>query len=139
MDQAALRAQLVQDEGVRFKPYLDSKGVWTVGVGHNLTSRPLSLAVVELIFDEDLEIVLQELATLSWFTALSNIRQQVIANMAFNMGVRGVLGFHNMIAALQRHDFAATADEMLDSQWANEVGPRATRLATMMRTDQYAP
>lgn len=32
----AIKQMVIQDEGIRTKPYLDSRGILTVGIGHNL-------------------------------------------------------------------------------------------------------
>jgi hypothetical protein len=54
-------------------------------------------------------------------------------NMTFNLGDR-LLGFRKALAAVQAGDWSTAAAEMLDSQWAAQVGPRAQRLAEAMRT-----
>ncbi|MGU3777520.1 hypothetical protein [Burkholderia metallica] len=64
---------------------------------------------------------------------LDPVRQRVVINMAFNMQ-GGLLTFTNTLAAMKRGDYAAAADGMLASKWAAQVGARATRLATMMRS-----
>ena len=138
LDYQALLAQLRTDEGLRLSPYLDSVGVWTCAYGHNLTARPISLAVAEMLLKDDVDAVLGSLAALPWFAGLSDVRQRVIANMAFNLGVGGLHSFHDMIAALERQDFDRAADELLASRWANQVGARAPRLARMMRTGKAA-
>jgi lysozyme len=135
MNLPALIAALRRDEGVRLKPYADTTGHLTIGVGHNLTDKGISLAVAEAILDEDVDEVLLALLNLPWFVALSDVRQQAVANMAFNLGVSGLLQFTRMVAALERGDYIAAASEMLASLWARQVGARADRLAVMMVTD----
>ena len=136
LDYQALLAELQTDEGLRLSPYVDTEGVWTVGYGHNLTARPISLAVAEMLLKDDVDAVLGSLAALPWFAGLSDVRQRVIANMTFNLGVGGLHSFHDMVAAIGRQDYGAAADAMLASRWANQVGARAPRLARMMRTDR---
>jgi lysozyme len=70
---------------------------------------------------------------LPWCRRLDAVRQRVIINMAFNLGGK-LLTFANTLAMVQRGDYAAAADGMLASKWATQVGARAYRLATMMRT-----
>jgi lysozyme len=62
-------------------------------------------------------------------------RQAVILDMAYNLGISGVLMFKKMWAEIGRAYFRAAADEMLDSKWAKQVGDRADRLASIMATD----
>lgn len=86
-------------------------------------------------------------------------RAEVLLNMAFNMGVDGLLRFKNTLAMLRaaisdavairnaadaangcREDhasYARVADGMLNSLWANQVGRRADELARQMRTGAY--
>lgn len=79
---------------------------------------------------------MEDLKEYYWFTTLDDIRQKVVIDMAFNLGVNGVLSFKNMIQALKEKDYDKAAEEMLDSLWAEQVGNRADRLAKMMRTDE---
>jgi lysozyme len=132
---AELRAQLARDEGRRNRPYTDSVGKLTIGIGHNLTDNGLSDAAVDFVFDEDLAIVFVELDQyLPWWREMDEPRQAVLTNMCFNMGIKVLLTFEHTLAAMQRGDYQAAADEMANSKWAEQVGPRATRLITMMRT-----
>ena len=48
--------------------------------------------------------------------------------MAFNLGINRLKKFKKFLAALQESDFETAAKEMIDSRWAEQVGPRATRL-----------
>jgi lysozyme len=134
---AKLRVQLGRDEGYRRAMYTDSLGKPTIGIGHHL-AVPISHAAVEQIFQDDLtaaEYALRERWPL--LDTLSEARQGVCLNMAFNLGVAGFLRFENMIAALEAADYEAAADEMIDSDWRLQVGERAYRLARQMRTDQW--
>lgn len=69
---------------------------------------------------------------LPWWRNLNDPRQDVLANMAFNMGLPRLLGFKRSLAAMQTQEWAEAAAEMLDSEWAREVGGRAIRLAKQM-------
>jgi lysozyme len=58
--------------------------------------------------------------------------------MSFQMGVDGVLGFHDMIDAITAQDWATAAIEGLDSKWAREDAPqRASELMEMLRTGEF--
>ncbi|QGZ66342.1 hypothetical protein FAZ98_31610 [Paraburkholderia acidisoli] len=71
---------------------------------------------------------------LSWWRQLDEVRQRVIANMCFNMGIDKLLGFAHMLAALKLHNFAVAAAEMKNSKWFGQVGDRAVRLCSAMST-----
>jgi lysozyme len=138
MDQYKLIRTLEKDEcrfGVaELKPYRDSKGILTIGVGHNL-EEGITKDAAYFILQNDLDSVTADLdANLPWWRALGDVRQRVIANMCFNMGIARLKGFTKMLAAIQRGDFETAADEMLDSKWKLDVGSRAVRLSNEMRT-----
>lgn len=59
--------------------------------------------------------------------------QRAVANMAYQLGVGGVLTFRNMLASLERFDFHTASREALASQWAVQTPERAHRVANLMR------
>jgi lysozyme len=58
----------------------------------------------------------------------------VMTNMAFNLGVHGLLGFHHALSAVQTGNYAAAAIAMAASTWYTQVGARAHRLCVQMST-----
>lgn len=132
-----LAADLDRDERLRLKPYLDTKGKVTIGWGRNLTDVGIRLDEAQLMRQNDMTTALVGIRTaLPWFDALDTVRQRVLLNMGVNLGVQGLLGFSRMLAAMQRGDYETAAEEMLASDWSTDVGGRATRLATWMRTGE---
>lgn len=130
-----LREQLIRDERRAVKPYTDTVGKITIGVGRNLTDKGLSLAEVELLLDHDIADVELDLQDhLPWAGSLDDARQGVLKNMCFNLGLAGLLGFHRMLVALQAGDYLTAAKEMRTSKWAEQVGARAERLARQMES-----
>lgn len=125
--------QLRRDEGMRLKPYRDTVGKLTIGVGRNLDDVGLYEDEAMTLLRNDVMRVINALAQLSWTPPLSHVRFEVLVNMAFNLGVAGLLEFKKMIAAASSGDYAGAASEMLNSQWAKQVGDRAVRLARQMR------
>jgi lysozyme len=61
----------------------------------------------------------------------------VLVNMAFNMGINGLLGFKHTLELVRTGNYADAADAMLNSKWAEQVGPRAKRLSEQMRTGEW--
>jgi lysozyme len=59
--------------------------------------------------------------------------QEVLANLCFNLGLAGLLGFRQTLALLQAGRYAEAAAELLRSKWAGQVGARAERLAQRLR------
>lgn len=122
-------------EGVRNKVYKDHLGIETIGVGRNLVDRGLSDEEVDYLLSNDITIVENELDNgLSWWRDLDEVRQRALADLAFNMGLPRLHGFVKMLSALQRRDYHAAADELLDSKYAKQVGERSNRVAEMIRT-----
>lgn len=135
IDLARMREQLELHEGKRKKPYKDTVGKTTIGVGRNLEARGLLEDEIQLLLTNDIRDHLRALEqALPWVSDLDEVRQRVVLDMAFNMGIGGLLGFKNTLAAIRRRDYDTAADGMLRSKWADQVGARAARLATMMRT-----
>jgi lysozyme len=141
-NEAKLIEELRHDEGVRYWPYHDTKGILTTGVGHNMEAHPLppycafplSDAMVDRLLADDLQSVYDDLnSNLPWWTDLSDVRQRVLCNMCFNLGIGKLLGFRNTLAFMRQGKYDAAADGMLKSAWASQVKGRATRLADMMR------
>ena len=129
-----LKEILRRDEGVRFKPYRDTVGKLTIGVGRNLDDKGLSPAEVEFMLDNDIAEVRSQAAAFHWFANLNAARQAVVLSMLFNLGFAGFLKFQRTIAAIESGRYADAATYMLESKWAGQVGQRAVRLAEMMRT-----
>ena len=128
-----LRQELIRDEGLRLMPYTDTVGKLTIGVGRNLTDKGISHDEALLLLDSDIKEHLKLLDdNLEWWRSMSENRQRVLANMAFNMGSK-LLSFTNTLAAMKRGDYEAAAEGMAQSKWAAQVGPRAARLALMMK------
>jgi lysozyme len=137
MDINLLKQELIKDEKEVLMPYRDSEGFLTVGVGHNLDAKGISKAVSALMLDEDILEVLAEIGRkLPWWSTLDPVRQRVIANMVFNLGMAKFLKFKNTIKLIHAGNYLVAADEMLNSKWAMQVGPRADRLSSMMRTGE---
>lgn len=135
---AQMTQQLRRDEGVEKKAYQDSRGFWTIGVGRLIDARRkggLRDSEIDLLLANDIDETQQALsARLSWFHQLDEARQAVLINMAFNLGVDGLLNFKKTLGLVASGDYAGAAKEMLASAWAIQVGDRAKRLSKQMQT-----
>ncbi|OGG93575.1 MAG: hypothetical protein A2508_10320 [Candidatus Lambdaproteobacteria bacterium RIFOXYD12_FULL_49_8] len=129
-----LKRDLLRFEGLRLKPYLCPAGKLTLGVGRNLEDCGISQEEAEYLLENDLNRVLSELESqLNWFGQLPGEAQEVLANMAFNLGIHGLMGFNKTLEAFKQHDWKNAAKEMQDSLWARQTGPRALELASKIR------
>lgn len=152
MDLSVLRSELVRDEGLRLEAYKDVCGFLTIGVGRNLDSNPLSASEVSVIGHDCRKLpitreqagilLVNDILTAStaldkylpWWKNLDEVRRRVLINMAFNLGISGLMGFKQTLSSIRSGDYVAAAGHMLQSTWANQVPDRADRLASMMRT-----
>jgi lysozyme len=132
-----LLSQLRRDEGVHRFPYTDTVGKLTIGVGHNLTDKGLTDSQIAAILADDVTEVQNSLTGISWYVGLDSVRQAVIVNMSFNMGVAGLLAFHKMIGLIELGKYDEAAAEMLNSKWADQVGDRAQRLSRQLATGAW--
>src|SRR6267142_1342423 len=129
MNRTRLKLLLVKHDGDTRYPFKDTSGKLTIGVGHNLDAKPLSDAVVALLLDEDINDAWRECSTIAVFGSLDEVRQHVMLDMCFNLGLPKLLLFVKMLKALEQHDYDLAAKEMLDSRWARQTQTRATDLA----------
>jgi len=132
-----LVAQLTKHEGKSLKPYVDTVGKVTIGVGRNLTDRGITEEECDLLLSTDIKIATLFCHAYDWFDTLDDVRQAVFADMIFNLGPTRFAGFKKMIAAVEQRNWQSAADHALDSQWAVQVGSRAIRLAQMLRTGEW--
>lgn len=126
--------QLVQHEGLKLKPYRDTVGKLTIGVGRNLDDMGISIDEAMIMLDNDVTTAENELHSRFPITRnLNGTRYWVLVNMCFNMGAPRLAGFKKMWLAVETQDWPKAAKEMLDSKWARQVGNRANELADLMR------
>lgn len=135
IDRAAMTRQLRLHEGERLKPYRCTAGKLTIGIGRNLEDRGITREEAAILLANDIAAEERELQrALPWVTKLDEVRQRVLLDMSFNMGLVGLLGFKNTLATIEAGNYQRAATMMLDSKWAKQVGQRAERLARMMAT-----
>ena len=151
--------KLIAHEGLRLQVYQDTLGIDTIGIGRNLEDRGITKeeldwmdipnmdAVYEYGITEadamhlaknDVQIVEEELVRAHpCVDKLDAVRQLVLVDMAFNMGVPRLSKFKKMWAAIHENKFDIAAKEMLDSRWAVQVKSRSTKLAHEMHHGEF--
>ncbi len=138
----ALRA----DEGCRLRAYPDpltGASPWTIGYGHTgLDVHPATIWTLdqaEAALAADLDRHCDDLVrALPWIDTLDSVRTAVLINMAFNLGVPGLMAFKATLAAVRSGAYARAANGMRASLWAKQVCGRAERLAREMETGEIA-
>jgi len=125
---------LIRHEGLRLKPYRDTVGKLTIGVGRNLDDVGISHREALILLHHDIVKVRQQVRrAFPWFARLNTARQHVILNMVFNLGLPRFRRFRKAIAAIKTKRWVDAAREMLDSRWARQVKGRARELARIMK------
>lgn len=131
--------QIKKHEGLRLKPYKCSANKLTIGYGRNLEDRGITKDEAVLLLKNDVEDHNRRLEeSLPWIKDIDNEpRKWVLYNMAFNLGVKGLLGFKNTLRMVKEGNYKGASENMLLSKWANQVGRRATQLSKQMRTGKW--
>lgn len=130
-----LKEQLIRHEGLRLTVYDCPAGYKTVGVGRNLEGKGITEEEAMYLLDNDIKDFQESLSKeLPWFDSLDECRKNILTNMAFNLGVSGLLKFKNTLAAVENKNWGEAASQMLESRWADQVGSRATELSELMKT-----
>ena len=154
-----LLEELVKHEGLRLQVYQDTLGIDTIGIGRNLKDRGISKKELEeldiptidhvyeygiteadamLLAENDVQIVEEELLRAHpCVEDLDAVRQLVLVDMAFNMGVPRLCKFVKMWNAIHEKKFDIASKEMLDSRWANQVKSRAIKLSNAMYNGEF--
>ena len=158
-DRQDLIDKLIVSEGLRLQVYKDTLGIDTIGIGRNLEDRgitkeelaDLDIPTIEHVYEygiteadavylaeNDVQIVEEELVRAHpCVDRLDSVRQLILIDMAFNMGVPRLCKFKKMWAAIEAGDFDTASVEMLDSRWARQVKSRATKLSDAMKTGEF--
>jgi lysozyme len=154
-----LLEELVKHEGVRLQVYQDTLGIDTIGIGRNLEDRGISKKELDeldiptidhvyeygiteadamVLAENDVQIVEEELLRAHpCVEDLDAVRQLVLVDMAFNMGVPRLCKFVKMWNAIHEKKFDIASKEMLDSRWANQVKSRSVKLANAMHNGEF--
>ena len=133
--------QIKRHEGFVSNAYKDSLGYLTIGYGRLIDKSKgggITESEAEYLLANDVNGVYDSLMHhLSCFTTLDAPRQAVLLNMAFQMGVHGLMQFKSTLNLIELGDYDAAADNMLKSLWASQTPNRAKEMATQMRTGQW--
>jgi lysozyme len=137
MDIDILKAELARDEGCVLHAYQDSESYWTIGIGRLIDKRRgggITEDEAAYLLSNDIARIAKELDRhIPWWSGLPEPKQRALANLAFQLGVGGLLGFRKMLAALQAGEWEKAASEALDSTWAVQTPARAGRIAAVLR------
>jgi lysozyme len=155
------------DEGKELMPYKDSRGIWTVGIGHNLEANGLPSGVcsdaidgldypacLEFLqkrggltdeectdlFNHDLYVADRGLASIAPTAELlgtSSPRYAALMDMVFNMGETVFATFTTFLSLIAKKDFSGAASDLRVTKVYAELPHRYERLATMIETGNW--
>lgn len=136
------------EEGFRSRPYLDTVSVKSVGYGRNLkahpipgrnwTTHPCTEAEAEGWLRDELQSVISALKRRKpVIDEIDMVRAAALLNMAYQLGVGGVLGFRLMWEAVEDRAWVRAAKEAKDSRWARQTPERAKRVCYALETGEW--
>ncbi len=137
-----LSERLLRHEGLKLFPYKDSLGFPTIGVGHLITAQDgdqfdagITYADAMKLLETDIAQCIQQADSyILCYHQLDTVRQDIIVEMIFQLGINAVLTFHNMLFAIASGDWAKAAYEMVNSKWHGQTTARSDELAHIMLT-----
>lgn len=145
MNKDQLVSDLVVEEGYRGLLYDDLtgkplttgdtiRGNPTIGVGWNVAGKPISLERSKIITGWFVDDAWQQLqTTLPWVVSLPDGVQTALTDMAYNLGVSGLLKFTTFLAMLKSGNFQTAADDLKLTLWAKQIGSRAVKIESQIR------
>lgn len=146
MSEQDIKDMIKEHEGVRTRPYKDSLGLWTVGVGHligdgkslpSAWNREFSMAEVNALFDKDYEKHKKEAqSNVPGFSKFDSMGQGALIDLTFNMGGGWPRKFPNTSRKLGAGDTEGAARGLEDSLWYTQVGRRAPKIVDMVRNSK---
>jgi lysozyme len=139
--------------GNRTRVYRCTSRKLTVGYGRNIRARPLNsieqhqtgwdgnsitLAGAEWLLSVDASIAVREVnARLPWVAGLDPARRDVVYEMAYQMGIDGMMAFTRTLALIRRGRYIEAAHAMGESLWAKQTPARVARLQRQMAGGDY--
>lgn len=134
-----LKNLLVQHESYKQFPYTDTTGHLTIGIGRNLSERGISTNEALSLLDDDIFYFSSKLdSLLPYFSSLDDNRAIVLVDMCFNVGVRGLLEFKEMLKYIEEKDYEKASQEISNSKAAHQNINRYQQLAYIMKTGDLA-
>jgi lysozyme len=136
-----LKDMLIRDEGLVLHAYEDSLGFTTIGVGRLIDKRKgggISETEALYLLENDVrEVCANVLEALPWVIRLNDARQAVVYSMAFQLGLKGLLGFRSTLDSMRDERFEDAAEGMRRSLWAKQTPARVKRMALQMVTGEF--
>lgn len=137
-----VKNMIMEHEGVRYKPYKDSLGLWTVGVGHLIgdgktlppeMNRTFSKQEVAELFDKDFEHHKAAAEKIPSFSVLNEKGKGALIDLTFNMGPTWWKRWPTFTRNMKEVDVEGAAESLQDSKWFTQVGRRGPVIVDLVR------
>jgi len=142
---------LIKDEGLRESPYQDTRGYWTIGVGHfigsDLRQLRLETNLCLQILEKDIAKHWHEACEIfgeEWLLNQQPGRQAAILSLVFNLGAAKLKTFTQTLPAIKAENWDRAAGLLRGTKWARDVDPkqrqnegRDDRIAEMLRSGDF--
>jgi lysozyme len=147
MSEQEIKNMIIEHEGIRYKPYKDSLGLWTVGVGHLIGdgktlpqeyNREFSHEEVMAMFEKDYHSHRRAAERIPGFNTMNGRGQGAMTDLTFNMGNAWIKGWPKLQKQLSDGDMEAAAANLAGSKWATQVGRRAPIIVDHVRNSIQA-
>lgn len=141
-DDASIMAMIKEHEGVRTRPYKDSLGLWTVGVGHLIGNgktlppeynREFSMQEIDALFAKDYIHHKQAAEKIPGYSKLNEKGKAALIDLTYNMGPAWYRKWPNFTKSISQGDTEGAAESLENSLWYRQVGRRAPRVVALMR------
>lgn len=132
-------------EGFSKYPISDSYGTIQIGYGYNLSINGLPKDICdELLRRKIFEIIIQLRDKIPFWDKVDIVRQQVLIDMSYQLGVNGLLGFRKMLKFLElgvktgKQGYYYNAGmEIIDSKYAKQTRKRALECSEAMQNGKW--
>lgn len=143
---AAGRAAIAQREGNKLKAYRDTKGIWTIGVGHTAAAgAPAPKAGMSITAAQSDEILSRDLATFeaavnkAVTVPLSQGQFDALVSLALNIGA-GAFAQSTLVKRLNAGNVAGAADAfMMWNKPSEIIGRRKTEQKQFLAASKAPP
>ena len=141
MSESETKEMIKRHEGVRTRPYQDSKGLWTVGVGHLIGdgktlppgwNREFSMDEVNKMFEEDFAKHKSAAEQINGFNKLNGDGKAALTDMTFNMGPSWIKNWPTLEKQIGAGDMKGAASNIAGSAYAKQVGKRSQEIISLL-------
>ena len=142
MSEEEIKQMIIAHEGKRYRPYQDTLGLWTVGVGHLIgdgkslppsMNREFSEEEIMAMFEKDYAHHRSAAMNIPGFDKLDGRGQGALTDLTFNMGPSWISKWPKLKKQLGEGDTQSAAKNLEQSKWYGQVGNRAPTIVSLLR------